>query len=211
MSADWVTISSLATAGGTLILAVATFASVRSGNRTARAAERSLLAGLRPLIVPSYMTDAPIKVGFNDGRWLRIEGGRGAAELGDDVIYLAASLRNVGNGIALLHGWHFGGELRTGGFEQPEVEHFRRLSRDIYVPSGDVSFWQGALRDPSEPEYDEVQRLVKERLGFVISILYGDYEGGQRMITRLGFTPAGEDAWIVSAGRHWHLDREDPR
>ena len=39
---DWVTIASLATAGGTLVLAVATFSSVRSGNRTARAAERSL-------------------------------------------------------------------------------------------------------------------------------------------------------------------------
>jgi hypothetical protein len=33
--ADWVTISALATAGGTLILAVATFASVRSANRAA--------------------------------------------------------------------------------------------------------------------------------------------------------------------------------
>jgi len=35
---DWVTISALATAGGTLILAVSTFASVRSANRAARAA-----------------------------------------------------------------------------------------------------------------------------------------------------------------------------
>ena len=46
---DWATISSLATAGGTLVLAVATFASVRSANRAARAAEESLLDGLRPL------------------------------------------------------------------------------------------------------------------------------------------------------------------
>ena len=38
--ADWVTISSLATAGGTLVLAVATFSSVRSANRSARVAER---------------------------------------------------------------------------------------------------------------------------------------------------------------------------
>ena len=33
--ADWATISSLATAGGTLVLAVATFAAVRSSNRSA--------------------------------------------------------------------------------------------------------------------------------------------------------------------------------
>ena len=38
--ADWVTISSLATAGGTLVLAVATFSSVRSANRSARVAEQ---------------------------------------------------------------------------------------------------------------------------------------------------------------------------
>lgn len=43
--AHWATISSLATAGGTLVLAVATFSSVRSANRAARVAEKSLLVG----------------------------------------------------------------------------------------------------------------------------------------------------------------------
>jgi len=47
---DWPTISSLATAGGTLVLGVATFASVRSGNRAARTAERALQVGLRPVL-----------------------------------------------------------------------------------------------------------------------------------------------------------------
>lgn len=40
--ADWVTISTLATAGGNMVLAVATFASVRSANRSARITELSL-------------------------------------------------------------------------------------------------------------------------------------------------------------------------
>jgi hypothetical protein len=35
---DWATIASLATAGGTLVLAVSTFASVKSANRRARLA-----------------------------------------------------------------------------------------------------------------------------------------------------------------------------
>ena len=39
---DWATISSLATAGGTLVLAVATFSAVRSSNRSARVAEHAL-------------------------------------------------------------------------------------------------------------------------------------------------------------------------
>ncbi len=42
-AADWATAASLATALRTLVLAVATFSAVRLGNRTARAAELSLL------------------------------------------------------------------------------------------------------------------------------------------------------------------------
>src|SRR3954453_16583752 len=38
--ADWPTIASLATAGGTLVLAVATFSSVAAGRRSTRIAER---------------------------------------------------------------------------------------------------------------------------------------------------------------------------
>jgi hypothetical protein len=38
---EWATVASLATAAGTLLLAVATFASVRPGNRSARAADRA--------------------------------------------------------------------------------------------------------------------------------------------------------------------------
>jgi hypothetical protein len=38
--ADWATISALATAGGTLALAVATYGAVHSSNRSARIAER---------------------------------------------------------------------------------------------------------------------------------------------------------------------------
>ncbi len=61
---DWVAISSLATAGGTLVLALATFSSVKSANRSARVAERSLLAGLRPVLIPSKDKDPPERVRF---------------------------------------------------------------------------------------------------------------------------------------------------
>jgi len=107
LATDWVTISALATAGGTLVLALATFASVRSANRAARVAERSLLLGLRPLLLPSKLDDPPQKVGFSDEKWFVVEGGRGVAEVGEDAIYLAISVRNVGSGIAVLHGWNF--------------------------------------------------------------------------------------------------------
>src|SRR3954466_8868205 len=89
LMADWATISSLATAGGTLVLAAATFASVRSANRAARAAERTLLAQLRPVLMPSRLDDPPQKVGFFDEKWLVVKGGGGAVDVGDGAVYLA--------------------------------------------------------------------------------------------------------------------------
>jgi hypothetical protein len=88
---NWVNISALATGFGTLVLAVATFAAVRSANRAARAAERSLLALL------------------------------------------------------------------------------------------------------------------------TIDLLYGDYEGGQRMVSRFLLRPGQEDRWLLSVIHHWNVDRPDPR
>jgi hypothetical protein len=56
--ADWATISALATGAGTLALAVATFASVRSSNRSARLAEQALQEQRRPVLVHSRRTMA---------------------------------------------------------------------------------------------------------------------------------------------------------
>jgi len=64
--ADTATIASLATAGGTLILAVATFASTRSANRSARIAERALDLNLRPVLIPAHEWDAAERVTFYD-------------------------------------------------------------------------------------------------------------------------------------------------
>ena len=79
--ADWVTISSLATAGGTLVLAVATFSSVRSANRSARVAERSLTAGVLPVLIPSREEDPPERLRFGDEQMLTVPGQGGSVEL----------------------------------------------------------------------------------------------------------------------------------
>src|SRR5437764_15336489 len=97
--ADWVTISSLATAGGTLVLAIATFASVRSANRSARVAERSLLVGLRPVFVPSRETDPGEDVFFGDEHEFRVSGGTAAVDEASGNVYMAIPLRNVGSGL----------------------------------------------------------------------------------------------------------------
>jgi hypothetical protein len=208
--ADWVTISSLATAGGTLVLAGATFASVRSANRAARAAERSMLAGLRPLLVQSRAEDPPQKVGFIDGKWLHAPGGGGAAEATDEAVYLAFAVRNAGSGIAVLHGWSF-----YPGFERNEpdrpLSEFNTLTRDIYIPANDVGFWQGSFRDPASPAFAEARTSIEAREEMTIDVLYSDHEGGQRVITRFALRPRDDGGWIAAASRHWNLDRADPR
>lgn len=212
---DWATISALATAGGTLVLGVATFASVRSANRAARTAERALLEGLRPLVVASRLSDPPEKVSFVDLHWVRVEGGHGSVEVTDDVIYMAIALRNIGRGMAVLHGW-FASAVATSNTrpDHAPVPDFRRLTRDLYIPPGDLGFWQGALRDPAEPLFDEIRSMAKAGEGVTIEVLYGDQEGGQRAISRFGLFPhevEGRQVWMAAVSRHWHLDRDAPR
>jgi len=210
--ADWVTISAIASAGGTLVLAAATFSSVKSANRAARVAEQSLLVGLRPLLLPSKLDDAPQKVGFADDKWLMVPGGQGATDVGPDAVYLAIALRNVGSGIAVLHGWRFYPERQLGADMQPTpIDEFTRLTRDLYVPSGDVGFWQGAFRDPTAPEFAEAAASITARRPNMVDVLYGDHEGGQRMISRYAMVPREDGGWMVAAGRHWNVDRDDPR
>jgi len=209
--ADWVTISALATAGGTLVLAVATFSSVRSGNRVARVAERSLLAGLRPLLMPSRLEDPEQKIGFADAHWVRAPGGGGSAEVTDNAIYLVMSLRNVGSGIAVLHGWHIYPELRLSDNAHSDPGAFHRLTRDIYVAAGDIGLWQGALREPAAAEFLAVGEAIRARRPMTVELMYGDHEGGQRTISRFGLQPRTDGAWMVSVSRHWNIDRADPR
>jgi hypothetical protein len=209
--ADWVVISGLATAGGTLVLAAATFASVRSANRSARATERALLEGIRPVLVPSRLHDPPEKIGFADDHWVRVEGGRAAAEATDDAVYLAMALRNVGNGLAVLDRWDFyvGRPMGDSTYRSPEL--FRRLTRDLYVPAGDLGFWQGAFRDVEDPVFAAAASAITARQVVTIDLLYGDHEGGQRTISRFALLPHTDGGWILSAARHWNLDRADPR
>jgi hypothetical protein len=208
--AEWVTIiSSLATGAGTLVLAVATFASVRSANRAARTAERALQVGLRPVLAPSRPQDPADKILFADDHWLTVRGGEAVVESSDGVVYLALGLRNVGMGLAVLRGWRVTSEALQGlgGVAYPtSISEFRSQQRDLYVPAGDVGFWQGAVRDGADPLLAELRTIAADRRGLTIDLLYGDHEGGQRRITRFVLTPRQASGWLCSATRHWNVD-----
>jgi hypothetical protein len=88
---------------------------------------------------------------------------------------------------------------------------FRRLTRDLYATAGDVGFWQGAIRDPNDPDFVAAREAIEARERLTVDVLYGDYEGGQRVISRFAFWPRENDRWIAGVARHWNLDRSDPR
>jgi hypothetical protein len=209
--ADWVTISSLATASGTLVLAAATFASVRSANRAARVAERSLMIGLRPVLVPSREQDPGEQVFFGDEHAFRVEGGTAAVEEADGNVYMAIPLRNVGSGLGVLHGWHLSLGGRIGGDPRDLIDNFRLQQRDLYVAPGDLGYWQGAVREEGDRFLEPARQGVAERTPLTIDLMYGDHEGGQRTITRFVLTPEEGSAWAARVLRHWRLEGEDPR
>jgi hypothetical protein len=201
----------LATAAGTLVLALATFMAVRSANRSARVTERALLAGIRPVLVSSRLEDPPEKVGFFDDRWLRVEGGRAVVEVTNEAVYMAMGLRNVGAGLAVLDRWDFFPDVRRGDVPHRDPSGFHRLTRDLYVPAGDTGFWQGAFREPSEEVFQLAREAVDNNRIITIDLLYGDHEGGQRTITRFALIPRENGDRLASVSRHWNLDRADPR
>lgn len=208
---DWATISALATGFGTLVLAVATFASVRSANRAARTAERALSFNLRPLLFPSRTDDPMLKVTWQDATMHRLAGGHAVAEAADGVMYLAMSLRNVGAGMAVLQSWYPWIDAAVVRDPPRPLSEFRALTRDLYIAPNDIGFWQGAFRDASDPAFAQVRQRVTDREGFAVDLLYVNAEGGQPTVSRFQILPIMDDAWICTVGRHFSLDHDLPR
>jgi hypothetical protein len=103
---------------------------------------------------------------------------------------------------------------RGAHVDPPPLEDFITLTRDLYVAPGDVGFWQGSFRDPATDRYREARRAVETQQRIGVDILYGDFEGGQRMISRFMLSPReSEDGvrWYAAVGRHWSVDRPEPR
>lgn len=75
VAVDTATVASLATAVGTLVLAVATFSAVRSSNRSARISEAALQEQRRPVLAQSRLNDPKPKIMFLGGHWVSAEGG----------------------------------------------------------------------------------------------------------------------------------------
>ena len=54
----------------------------------------------------------------------------------------------------MLHGWRFYPDWHRD-LDHAPLEEFQRQTRDLYIPVGDVGFWQGAFRDTELAGYEE--------------------------------------------------------
>ena len=214
----WATWAEAGTAIGTLVLAGATFSSVRSSSRMARIAERALLASQRPVLGPSGPDDPAAQVQFADGRVFALSPGRPLAERSGGTIYLAVPLCNLGAGIAVLRAYHLqadpartvaedpqGAARHRRGDTPPSLSSFVRQQRDLLISTGRVGFWQAALRDPEESLHAATAEALDTAGRITVDVLYGDHEGGQPTITRLVLLPDQGGAWRCDATHHWNL------
>jgi hypothetical protein len=206
------------TSVGTLVLAGATFAAVRSSNHSARVAERTLLAGLRPVLAPARRSDPDEQVQFADGRVFAIGDGHALVRRENGNIYLAMPLRNVGAGMAVLRGYQLEAESadetnrdplgqarHRKGDAPPDPAVFAEQQRDIYVPSGDLGFWQAAARDPQSQLYQDLEVAIRTQGRVTVDVLYTDHDGGQPTITRFVLLPDDNKRWRCDVTRHWTL------
>jgi hypothetical protein len=92
-----------------------------------------------------------------------------------------------------------------------ELGDFRRLTVDLYIPAGGTGYWEGAIRRPDDEVRNDLRACITNREPFTIELLYGDQEGGQRRVSRYSVLPHSEDGWYCQSGRHWNIDRPDPR
>jgi hypothetical protein len=181
-----------------------------------------MLAGQRPVLIPSREEDPIERIRFGDQQLVVVPGHGGALTVGTEAIYLALGLRNGGAGVAVLHGWRVeprpnSPDQRSTALDQrPDLEDFRRQQLDLYIPAGVNGYWLGALRDPSEPIYEQLRGAAEGDELVQVDLLYGDHEGGQRAIVRVVMSPwpdenddvDGKRAYVI---RYWNVDRDDPR
>jgi hypothetical protein len=121
----------------------------------------------------------------------------------------AISVRNVGTGLAVMLGWHVQ-VGRQAERSHPPLEEFTNQQRDIYVAPGNSELWQGALRDPADDRFKAIAAAIEAQDTLMVSLFYGDFEGGQRMISQFSLQ-CGNDRWLAMVGRHFNIDRPDPR
>jgi hypothetical protein len=135
-----------------------------------------------------------------------VRGGSAVVEMQDGNIYFAIPVRNVGNGIAVLRSWNVvTGEIHAND-EYSNVDDYRQLSRDLYIPSGGTGFWQGAMREADDAQRRDVEGAISDG-GMVVDVFYQDQFGGHPAVTRFRLRHLNDGEWFCSVVRHFRVPR----
>ena len=130
-----------------------------------------------------------LKVNFGDNKWLHVPGSSAVGEVGGgDGTMGPKNARRLPVPLAAQRGERDRRAARMAfprraaqpsSDEPPPLDEFRMQTRDMYIPPGDVGFWQGALRNLDDPQYLEARKAVEEHSEWVVELLYGDEDGGR--------------------------------
>ena len=110
-------------------------------------------------------------------------------------------VRNVGAGMAPLHGWRPYGSRVLDEVPLADSDGFRNLSIDLNVAPRDSGYFEGAIRDADDAIPHDLVATINERRPFKIDLLYGDQQARRRTASRFTVLPAEEDGWFCRAAR----------
>ena len=188
---NWVSVSSFATAGWH---ARAGAGHLRLGpvRQPGGPHRRTIAAGEPPSRARAVAAAGPRREDDVGRRhWAAVAGGRAAVEIADGNIYLAMSLRNVGSGIAVLHGWWPSGERRLAGTRPrrsrglPDAD-----ARPVHSPRATSASGRAPSETRGRPRPTRALPMPSPLPRPIsIELLYGDHEGGQRAISRFHLVP----------------------
>ncbi|HTK14949.1 MAG TPA: hypothetical protein VL769_01040, partial [Acidimicrobiia bacterium] len=182
-----------------------------SANRSARIAERALDLNLRPVLIPAHEWDAAERITFYD-EIVQLRGGFATIEDRSGNLYFAAQLRNVGAGIGVLTSWlvEAGPDMplsSDAALAIPDFGTFVMQQRSLYVPAGDVGYWQGAIREADTDRGDAaaLRRAIDNHERLTLYLRYADPDGGHDTVTRYSLMPDENGDWLFTIARHWSL------
>jgi hypothetical protein len=89
----------------------------------------------------------------------------------------------------------------------PDFSRFVQQQRSLYVPAGDIGYWQGAIRagDTDRGDAAALRRAIDTRERISLFLRYGDQDGGHDTVTRYTLAPDENGDWLFGIGRHWSL------
>ncbi len=100
------------------------------------------------------------------------------------------------------------GPLSTEEFHAvPDYSAFVAQQRSLYVPAGDVGYWQGAIRegDTDRGDAEALRQAIRTGGRIMLRLRYGDQDGGHDTITAYTISPDENGDWLIGIARHWSL------